>query len=321
MRKNWAKFMVGMVLAGATLGLLFLKPGLSQAGECQDPIIWKDDFEDYTPGQYPSPHWTHTGNSDLTVDDSKSAQGNQSLRVHASPGGCWEAIPCRLMEVSTSEGFTIEFYIYISSDHREGCHSWTGGAGMFDVCDWTRAKGVGIIAFWYDGSITSRIGDLGMYADDTWYKIKMKYERENPDTVKLSYWIDDVFKGTQSVSAASYEDDLTYLHFSTGDGTIWVDEIEVRCLMDEAQGIISGFVTDTSYTPIASARVNLIQGGTLLDSTLTNAAGHYEFISLVDGVYRVMAGKPGYGRDRKPGRVQQATPWGKDEFVNFILGP
>jgi uncharacterized delta-60 repeat protein len=84
-------------------------------------------------------------------------------------------------------------------------------------------------------------------------------------------------------------------------------------------GTISGFVTDTSYTPIPGARVNLFQGPVLSDSTFTNPAGHYEFTGLADGRYRVVAGKPGYGRDMKAGRVQQAAPWGREEFLNFIL--
>jgi len=244
------KLAVGLALASATMGLLFFNPGLSHAGECPNPIIWKEDFEDESPGQFPEPHWSYTGNSDIKVDDSKSAVGNQSLRVHASPGGCWEAIPCRLLEVSTSEGFTIEFYIYISSDHREGCHPGTGGAGLVDVCDWTRAKGVGIIWFEYDGSINSRIGNLGTYTYDTWYKVKMKYERENPSTVRLSYWIDDVFKGTQSVPVASYEDDLKYFHFSSQDGTIWADEIEFRCNLDKVcDPSIDIILNDADLTP------------------------------------------------------------------------
>jgi hypothetical protein len=86
-------------------------------------------------------------------------------------------------------------------------------------------------------------------------------------------------------------------------------------------GTISGFVTETSYFPIAHARVNLIKGGTLLDFTFTNPYGHYEFTSLADGTYIVVAGKPGYGRDRKPGKVQQAVPWGREEFVNLVLTP
>jgi hypothetical protein len=87
------------------------------------------------------------------------------------------------------------------------------------------------------------------------------------------------------------------------------------------QGIISGFVTEASYTPVAGARVVLGQGGPPLNFTFTDANGHYEFGGLVDGVYRVGARKPGYGRDMKLGKVQQTTPLGREEFVNLVLSP
>jgi hypothetical protein len=256
MKASMRQFAVGMTLASVIFGLLILNSGLSHAEDCPEPIIWVDDFESYTPGQFPSLDWSYTGNSNITVDDSKSVQGNQSLRIHGSVGGCWEAIPCRLLEVSTAEGFTIEFYMYIGSDHREGCHPWTGGAGLYTECDWTTGQGVPIVNFWYDGRIGSRIGDLGTYEYDTWYKIKMKYEREDLSTVKLSYWIDDAFMGSQSVSAAPYEDDLLYLHYSSGDGTIWADDIEVGCVLDY-DPLMDIILNDTDFISGDTLKVDL----------------------------------------------------------------
>jgi len=178
-------------------------------------------------------NWSYTGNSQISVDDSKSAEGSQSLKIYGSPGGCWESIPCRLLEVSTSEDFQISFYIYISSNHVQGCHGWTGDAGFKEVCS-THTQATSIVSFGYDGTINSRIGNLGTYNYDTWYKISMKYEREDVSSVKLSYWINGNLVGSQSVPSESYEDNLLYLHYSSGDGTVWIDDIEVSFLEQPA---------------------------------------------------------------------------------------
>jgi hypothetical protein len=196
----------------------------------QDSVIWFEDFEDDLPGQFPSPNWSYTGNSNINVVNTISAIGQHSLKIAGSIGGSWEAIACRTMEVNTSNGFNIRFYIRISSDHQQGGHSWTGGSSMQTTCNWATQQGVGIIGFDYNSVINSRIGNLGNYSYDTWYKVKMKYVRIDANTVDLTYWIDNVLIGNAIVSTATYEDGLTVFEFSSGDGTIWVDEIEVSGL-------------------------------------------------------------------------------------------
>jgi hypothetical protein len=109
---------------------------------------------------------------------------------------------------------------------------------------------VGIINFWYDMSIGSRIGNLGTYAYDTWYKVRMTYDRLNASTVRVAYWIDDVPKGIQDVPAASYEDNLLYFHGSSGDGTVWLDEIKVTACTDTEVGFCNNGVDDDCDGPI-----------------------------------------------------------------------
>lgn len=194
-------------------------------------VVWFEDFEDDIVGQFPSPHWSQNGSTDVKADNTTSAGGQNSVRVHGSPGGCWEAIPCRLLEVNTSVGFEVEFYIRIGSDHVQGCHSWTGGAGLTDVCSWTSGQGRGILGFGYDGSVGCDLGSLGTYSFDTWNKFKMRYERVSADSVRLTYWRDDNLTLSGKVGTYSYENNLQYFHLSSGDGTIWADEIEVSNLV------------------------------------------------------------------------------------------
>ncbi|MFH1755600.1 MAG: LamG domain-containing protein, partial [Candidatus Latescibacterota bacterium] len=188
---------------------------------------WTENFEGYSSGAQPGYPWTYSGSSDISVVNSIFCEGSQSLQFRGPAGGCWESIPCRSLEVGTSGIFVIEFCAYIGSDHVQGCHSWTGGAGLMTACDWVTGVGVPIVNFWYDGHIDSRIGSLGTYSYDTWLRVKMKYERVDASIVRVSYWIDDVFKGIQDVAATPYEDELSYFHGSSGDGTVSFDDIKV----------------------------------------------------------------------------------------------
>lgn len=214
-----AKVINGLITASI---LLFSCPGGAMAD-----TLWTEDFETYPEGTFPSPDWTYTGSSNIYVDSSTSSEGANSLRFHGAPGGCWESIPCRPLEVSTAGAFIIEFSVHISSDHVQGCHSWTGGSGLTTACSWMTGQGVGIVNYSYDGTIGSRIGDLGTYEYDTWHRVRMAYERLDDSSVRLSYWIDDDFKRSHTVSAASYEDDLLYFLGSSGDGTVRIDDIRV----------------------------------------------------------------------------------------------
>ncbi|MCD4697833.1 MAG: T9SS type A sorting domain-containing protein [Bacteroidales bacterium] len=196
----------------------------------QEDILWSEDFEDYLVGSYPSPNWSHTGSGDIYVINTTSCSGEQSLRFHGNPGGNYESIPCRLLEASTLDGFVLEFCIYISSDHIQGVHPYTGGAGLKTECSWTTGQGVLIIDFWYDGTIGSRIGNLGMYDFDTWYDIRMDYYREDENNITLSYWINGEFKDSQSVQTSDFENDLAYFHGYSGDGTVLLDNIIIESL-------------------------------------------------------------------------------------------
>jgi hypothetical protein len=56
----------------------------------------------------------------------------------------------------------------------------------------------------------------------------MWYQRLDAATVRITYWLNDSFVGTRVVPAMPYEDDLAYFHGSSGDGTVWIDDIRVE---------------------------------------------------------------------------------------------
>jgi hypothetical protein len=70
---------------------------------------------------------------------------------------------------------------------------------------------------------------------------------------------------------------------------------------------ISGKITYTcNTTGIAGATVNLTQGGSVIESTVTDSSGEYTFTNLPSGEYEVNASKPRF--------------WGNSTDVTVIAG-
>jgi hypothetical protein len=68
---------------------------------------------------------------------------------------------------------------------------------------------------------------LGSFPANVWIKVKVTYEKSDPSTVGISYWVDDEFKGKDSLPSLSFENDLVYFSATTGEGTVWFDDIRV----------------------------------------------------------------------------------------------
>lgn len=68
----------------------------------------------------------------------------------------------------------------------------------------------------------------------------------------------------------------------------------VRAVSEQKSSGISGKVVDTTGAPIAQASVELIQGDTVLTSSLTNEAGEYTMIGIPEGTYKMVGGKEGF---------------------------
>jgi hypothetical protein len=212
----------------AVLGFSLALASQSFAG-----VLWADGFETYPAGYFPGTPWQYTGNSNIRVDNSVACQATQSLGVHGTPGGCWEAIPCHpLGGANLPIGFEIEFCIMNGSNYMPGCHPWQGGLGMTTVCDWVTGMGVGILGTDYDRRMFGgRFGDLAPYEQDRWYHFRVRYVRINTDTVSMEYWIDGQWVAKQMGPAASYEDQLTAFNLSSGDGSVWYDDFVVSELV------------------------------------------------------------------------------------------
>lgn len=68
----------------------------------------------------------------------------------------------------------------------------------------------------------------------------------------------------------------------------------VRAVSQVKSSSISGKVVDTEGAPIAQAFVELIQGDSVVTSSLTNEAGEYTMIGIPAGTYTMASGKEGF---------------------------
>jgi len=206
---------------------LLLLTGLTGAVKDEVKAAWSEDFEDNSTGSWPA-NWSQSGNADSIstnhVVGSPTFEGSRALQLKGVPGSCWESLAYHDLGVSTQESFTISLEVKTTTDGTEGCHSNRGGIQLATKPDWTE-NSRGLLKFNTDGTLSN---DLGGYQVGKWMEIRIKYERVDSNTVKLSYWIDGDKKGTKTMDARDFENDLTYLGLTSGDFTIYYDDIEVK---------------------------------------------------------------------------------------------
>ena len=220
-----------IIMALVILGIAFMYSGIALAD-------LGDGFENYPVGQFPSENWTPSGNTNSYIVDTISYSGEKSFRLHGSLGGCWAAIAYR--EYTAIAPFYVECAVYNGSESLSGCNPDRGYITLKTCPDWT-CSGRKFIKFCGDGKIVGGGGlELGTYFSETWYEVRIKYEIIAGTTVRLSYWINDEFKGQENLSKYPWEGDLSYLGITALEGTVWFDDIKVTSASPATIGINPG---------------------------------------------------------------------------------
>jgi MFS family permease len=198
--------------------------------EIAEPIsvVWSDEFETYATGSFPTA-WTPNGNADdmsnnyVTTD--VSSQGTKSLRLHGHIGGCWGALAFHPLSVFPP--FEVQVTVRNGSESLNGCHPERAYLYIRQGLSW-RNPSRKLVSFMGDGNIVGSEGTvLQTYSTLTWYTIKIRYERPSSTSVRLSYWINGVFKGEETLTAQAQEDQLTNLDLTVQEGTAWFDGVIV----------------------------------------------------------------------------------------------
>jgi hypothetical protein len=205
--------------------------------------LWSDGFESYKTNSFPSANWVPDANAldaaNNYVDATKAYSGSKSLRLYGDVGGCRGALAYRPINISPP--YYIEVEVNNGAENLSGCHPARAQLAIYEGTSWTSPWRV-FVTFDLDGKIrTSYLGGgtsdissapenrviLGNYTPGIWYKVKVKYDMADASTVRLTYWINDVYEGKQDFTVSSREASLTNLSLTVDEGTAWFDDVTV----------------------------------------------------------------------------------------------
>jgi len=185
-----------------------------------------DDFESYNLGRFPSGWVADANANDISnnyIDNVIKYEGDKSLKIYGSVGGCWGALAYKPVDFNSS--FTMELAIRNGDETLSGCHPDRGQIGLRKGASWSNPArrlllfgGDGKI---YGGSSTS----LGTYNTNTWYLVKIKYEKITGSQVKLSYWINNDYLGEETFDSIADENLLDNFEIVAQEGSAWFDAI------------------------------------------------------------------------------------------------
>jgi hypothetical protein len=224
---------------------------------------WTDGFEDYATGSFPSANWVADANASDSannyVDGSEHYSGSRSLRLYGQEGGCWGALAHRTIEVSFP--YYVEAMIRNGAEALGGCHPYYAVIQICDEPSWATPL-ISIVLFSGSGQILAENGMvLGDYLPGVWYAVKVKCELPTPSILRMSYWINDEYKGQQDFDATVVNlEGFKYLALQSAEGTAWFDDVRVWATPALMEGDVTGNgrVTISDALMIAQYKAGMI---------------------------------------------------------------
>ncbi|HOD08319.1 MAG TPA: hypothetical protein PKG98_09555 [Myxococcota bacterium] len=200
-----------------------------QSGSCVTglSVVWQDDFESYSAGDFPSswvPDANATDSSSNFVDDTVFSTGNQSLRLFGKMGGCWGALAYR--SITVDPPFELEVDVKNGTEDTNGCHPDRATIGVINGTDWSN-WGRSFAYFKKDGSINGPGGVVATYSTNVWMKLRVRYERLGDGSVKLTYWVNGTLVGSQTDDPGENEDYYDNVQLVSQEGSVWYDNVRV----------------------------------------------------------------------------------------------
>ena len=186
-----------------------------------------DNFESYTVGSFPS-SWVADGNateiSQNNIVNNISYSSTKSLKLFGSLGDCWAALAYH--SLNTSAPFEVELAVRNGNEVLSGCNPDRATIGLRNGTSWRNPQRL-FVKFDGNGRIYGGGGlDLGSYNTNTWYLLRIKYERISSSQIRLSYWINNNYVAYETLSAINEESQLNNLEISVLEGSAWFDDIK-----------------------------------------------------------------------------------------------
>ena len=191
------------------------------------PLL-NDNFESYTVGSFPS-SWVADGNateiSQNNIVNNISYSSTKSLKLFGSLGDCWAALAYH--SLNTSAPFEVELAVRNGNEVLSGCNPDRATIGLRNGTSWRNPQRL-FVKFDGNGRIYGGGGlDLGSYNTNTWYLLRIKYERISSSQIRLSYWINNNYVAYETLSAINEESQLNNLEISVLEGSAWFDDIKI----------------------------------------------------------------------------------------------
>jgi hypothetical protein len=231
----------------------------SQQPAVEAGVDWgfTDNFESYALNQFPAANWTRAGHNNSFVYTEphgwwgSHGKGLKLIGIFSDDpnfADCGGSVAYRYLNGAAP--YDITFWVANGDQSHAGCqtpnHNAYAAVELSTNPNWETSGGDpinhrGLIEFNGNGQVMggqfeqdeSGGSFLGTFNPDQWYKVRIRYERVDANTVSLHFWIDDIDRGLYNYPAKSYEDALAYLGLWGAEGVAWFDDITV-----EAQPII-----------------------------------------------------------------------------------
>ena len=191
-------------------------------------VIWSENFETYDAKTFPN-SWIPDGNgTDFSInhiDNTIFYEGNKSFKLFGAIGGCWAAIGYHNLKITPP--FTVELAVRNGDEILSGCNPDRVKINLRQGTSWTHPERVFTI-FRGNGKIYGGGGkELGSYKTNVWYLFRIRYEKPNSSTVKLSYWLDKVYLGDETLPIINAEALLDNFEVCSLEGSSWFDNIKI----------------------------------------------------------------------------------------------
>ena len=195
----------------------------------RDSTTWLENFEAYSANTFPNT-WIADGNgtdiSNNYIDNTVSYYGGKSLKLFGLIGNCLAAIAYHSLVLTPP--LEIEFVIRNGNEILSGCNPDRAFVNLNMGTSWTNPYQRNLIKFDGDGKIYGGGGkELSSYATNTWYSLRIRYEIISTSVIKLTYWINSKYFGSESLSAISQEGQLINLEIQVLEGSAWYDNIKI----------------------------------------------------------------------------------------------
>ncbi|MBN2818029.1 MAG: hypothetical protein JXP36_03635 [Bacteroidales bacterium] len=186
-----------------------------------------DNFESYQVGSFPSIWFADANAKDISnnyIDNEVKYEGAKSLKLYGSVASCWGALAYKPVYFNSS--FTIELAIRNGNENLSGCHPDRGQIGLRKGTSWSNPARR-LLLFGGDGNIYGGSNSsLATYKTNTWYLVKIKYQKTTGSQIKLNYWINNDYLGEETFDSIADENLLDNFEIVAQEGSAWFDAIK-----------------------------------------------------------------------------------------------